>query len=122
MLKALTTEVWYLYEQLVYHKHTLDGAKGALQRIAKGITSWSEIKSKGIEGFDAKIREKVLLLINDLKQYGVFIVPVGELEGWLNVGTKKKNKWIVPALEKVHNNQASPELIKFVGEILAYFN
>ena len=122
MLKALTTEVWYLYEQLVYHKHTLDGAKGALQRIAKGITSWSEIKSKGIEGFDTKIREKVLLLINELKQYGVFIVPVGELEGWLNVGTKKKNKWIVPALEKVHNNQASPELIKFVGEILAYFN
>ena len=47
---------------------------------------------------------------------------MGELEGWLNVGTKKKNKWIVPALEKVHNNQASPELIKFVGEILAYFN
>ena len=122
MLKALTTEVWYLYEQLVYHKHTLDGAKGALQRIAKGITSWSEIKSKGIEGFDTKIREKVLLLINELKQYGVFIVPVGELEGWLNVGTKKNNKWIVPALEKVHNNQASPELIKFVGEILAYFN
>lgn len=122
MLKALTTEVWYLYEQLVYHKHTLDGAKGALQRIAKGITSWSEIKSNGIEGFDAKIREKVLLLINELKQYGVFIVPVGELEGWLDVGTKRKNKWIVPALEKVHNNQASPELIKFVGEILAYFN
>lgn len=122
MLKVLTTEVWYLYEQLVCHKHTLDGAKGALQRIAKGITSWSEIKSKGIEGFDAKIREKVLQLISDLKQYGVFIVPVGELEGWLDVGTKKKNKWIVPALEKVHNNQASPDLIKFVGEILAYFN
>ena len=121
MLKALTTEVWYLYEQLVFHKHTLDGAKGALQRITKGITSWSEIKSKGIEGFDTKIRGIVLQLIDELKEYGVFIVPVGELEGWLDVGTKKKNKWIIPALEKIHSGDASPELIRFVGEILTYF-
>lgn len=121
MLKALTTEVWYLYEQLVFHKHTLDGAKGALQRITKGITSWSEIKSKGIEGFDTKIRGIVLQLIDELKKYGVFIVPVGELEGWLDVGTKKKNKWIIPALEKIHSGDASPELIRFVGEILTYF-
>ena len=90
MLKALTTEVWYLYEQLVYHKHTLDGAKGALQRIAKGITSWSEIKSKGIEGFDAKIREKVLLLINDLKTIRSIHRSCGRIGGVVKCWYKKE--------------------------------
>lgn len=122
MLTKMTDEIGELHKQLTQHEHTLDGAKGALQRIAKGITLWNEIKSKGIEGFEAVIRKDVLQLLDELKKYGIFIVPVGELEGWLDVGTKRKNKWIVPALEKVHNNQASPELIKFVGEILAYFN
>jgi hypothetical protein len=60
-------------------------------------------------------------LIYELKKYRIFIVPVGELEGWLEVGTRKKNKWIIPALELIHQGKASPLLIKFVGEILEVF-
>lgn len=121
MLKVIMSNVWKLYEQLVYNKHTFSGAKGALQRIDKGITSWSKIKDEGVEGFDLHIRSNVWELINELKRYGLFIVPVGELECWLDVGVKQKNKWIIPALEKIHKGEASSELINFVGEILEFF-
>lgn len=121
-IAELIMELKRFLSQLENNKHSLDGAKGALNRIRKGITSWSDIKSKGIEGFDKGIRAEVLSLLDKLKKIGVFIVPVGELEGWLDVGTTQKNKWIVPALERIHNKEASPELVQFVEEILKFFN
>lgn len=121
-LEELTNEIKTLLVQLEKKEHSLDGAKGALNRIRKGITSWSEIKSKGITGFDDNVRDEVKYLLDKLKSIGVFIVPVGELEGWMEVGTTQKNKWIVPALEKIHKKEASPVLVSFVKEILDFFN
>ncbi len=121
-LEDLTNEIKTLLVQLEKKDHSLDGAKGALNRIRKGITSWSEIKSKGITGFDENIKDEVKYLLDKLKSIGVFIVPVGELEGWMEVGTTQKNKWIVPALVKIHKKEASHELVSFVKEILDYFN
>lgn len=122
MLGDLIEEIKTLLAQLENNEHNLDGAKGALNRIKKAITPWSEIKSKGIDGFEYKIRGEVVELLDKLKNIGVFIVPVGELEGWLDVGTKQKNKWIVSALEKIHGKETSPNLVKFVKDILDFFD
>src|SRR5438045_5868235 len=39
-------------------------------------------------------------LLMDLKALGIFLVPVGELEGWITVGTRQKKKWIRPRSEE----------------------
>ena len=49
------------------------------------------------------------------------MVPVGELEGWINLGIHKKNKWIIPALEKINNHEIPKGLSDFVARILAFF-
>lgn len=121
-LAELTEEIRLFLTQLDNKEHDLGGAKGALNRIQKSISDWKEIKLKGIEGFDDSIKGDAFRLVDILKGLGVFIVPVGELEGWIELGTRKKNKWIVPALEQIHSGNAPKSLVKFVGEILCYFD
>lgn len=55
-------------EQLKKGEHTLDGAKGAYNRIEKSFTKWKDPKEKGINGFDIKIQEAVSNLILELKK------------------------------------------------------
>ena len=52
---------------------------------------------------------------------GIFVVPVGELEGWIDVDIKQKNKWIIPALNKIHSGDSPGGLKNFIKEVLSYF-
>ena len=49
--------------------------------------------------------ESLKKFIGDLGDYGLFLVPVGELEDWLpNINKDfKKNQWIVKAFEEIEN-------------------
>lgn len=121
IIEHVKNEIKLFLEQLEKGEHTLSGAKSAYKRIDKEFTSWKNVKDKGINGFSSDIQPEVVELINKLKAKGIFIVHVGELEGWMNLGTKKKNKWIIPALNKIHSGECSPELKNFVKEVLAFF-
>jgi len=63
-------------------------------------------------------REMADTLLDLAKSSGLFIAPVGELEGWMNLGSTRKNKWIVLALEALYNGQCPSELKDFIGVIL----
>lgn len=108
--------------QLNNNEHTFDGAKGALNRIRREVTKWKTPKSSGVAGFPSTIQSNVKELVEELKSYGIFIVPVGELEGWLDVGTKRKNKWIVKALEEIFSGNSSVSLKEFVKELIDRVN
>jgi hypothetical protein len=109
-----------LLTQLGSGKHTLSGARGALSRIRKDTSRWSKAKCQGISGIPTEAQPQVNALIHMAKQSGLFIVPVGELECWLDLGTSQKNKWIVSALETLHDDRCPDELKRFVEEILEY--
>ena len=63
----------------------------------------------------------VIEIIHDLNKIGIYLVPVGELEGWMNLETKRKNKWIIKALDKIFDNDASESLIAFIKQIIEHF-
>lgn len=111
-----------LISQIDKNEHTLDGLKGALNRLRKDMSKWKSPKSHGIEGFPPEIKETVLGIIEKLKMLNIFIVPVGELEGWMDLGTKRKNKWIVKALNEIFVNKPSEPLKEFVKEIIDKMN
>lgn len=121
ILEHVKNEIKLFSEQLEKGEHTLSGAKSAYKRIDKEFTSWKNVKDKGVIGFSSDIQKNVITLINDLKVKGIFVVPVGELEGWMDLETKQKNKWIIPALSKIHSGGCSPELKAFVKEVLDFF-
>ncbi len=67
----------------------------------KRSAKWSEVKRKGVEGFPTEHQHIVWDIIKFCKSKGLFIVYKGELESWIDVGTRKKNLWIVLALERL---------------------
>lgn len=105
-------------EQLSKNEHTYGGAKGAINRIRKETSKWIFPKKNGIEGFSLEIRPKVLEVIRELNEKNIFIIPVGELEGWMDLGTSRKNNWIVIALNEIFAKNTSSKLVEFVGMIL----
>ncbi len=72
------------------------GLREKLLRIAKKLDRMRRLKRGGVEAVPGEIRGRLEPLIDDCKQYGLFLVPVGELEEWLseyNVGVSKERKW-----------------------------
>lgn len=122
ILKSIEKSVEEYLKQLKAGEHTLSGAKGAINRIYQGGTKWSLIKKNGIEQFSQKIKTEVMSLINKVKEVGLFIVPVGELEGWIDVGTTQKNKWIISALEVVYEKKSPKNLKLFIKEVVDNLN
>lgn len=116
ILKDLTASVAELLEQLGKEEHSLSGAKGALNRIRSESTKWANIKKNGLEALSTPHREKAEEIIHSCKELGLFIVPVGELEGWMSLGVRK-NRWALPALEKINNNECPSNLTDFVGSL-----
>lgn len=111
ILNNVKTVLQELILQLDNGQHNLDGLKGAYNRVEKEFTKWKNPKNEGVTGFESSVQHKVIELINSTKKIGLFIVPVGELEGWIDLKVKKKNKWIIPALDLIHEKK-SPEPLK----------
>ena len=61
-------------------------------------------KKTGISSLRAMEKRKAKRLFKELGKYGIFVVEVGELEGWLSplrLNTGSKGGWIVKAFEKL---------------------
>ena len=119
-LKDLTQRTSEFLAQLNRNEHTLSGARGALNRLRRESSKWRSLKKDGIEGASTEIKPKVEELLDLSKKSGLFILPVGELESWLDLRTRQKNRWIVLALEKLHAESAPTNLKQFLKEMLAF--
>ena len=118
ILSNLKNEISEFLQQLEVNGHQMQGARSALRRIYSGLSKWSEVKKIGLDAFDNTIREEVEDIIEKCKSVNLFIVPVGELESWINVGTRKKKKWIVLALDKLFRDECPSNLSDFIRDIL----
>ena len=121
VLSRIKEEVEEFCRQLEAGSHTLDGARSALSRIKNDSSKWALLKKNGIDFLSNPIHYDTVYLIDELSKLGLFVVPVGELEGWMELGTHRKNKWIIPALEAIHYGKTPEGLKLFVGKILSFF-
>ncbi|CAC9640619.1 hypothetical protein [uncultured Gammaproteobacteria bacterium] len=115
--EELKHNVTELLEQLNKNKHTLSGARGALNRIRAESTKWSKVKKDGIDILKGEFRQKAQCIIDISLDVGLYIVPVGELESWMKLGVRK-NRWVLPALEEIHGGRCPDNLKSFVGDII----
>ncbi|MFC4550820.1 MULTISPECIES: ATP-dependent nuclease [Halorussus] len=130
VIEQMIPEVEQFLEQLENGEHTLSGADAAVGRLSSGFSEWKEVKELGVDGIP---REKLEEedhpeeLIKEAKQHGLFIVPVGELEGWMDLGRSRKSTWVVKALEVIgttdrdgDDEYAYSDLTRFVEDIERY--
>jgi hypothetical protein len=97
-----------------------------LSRLASDLDRMRRLKSGGIENFPKAIATQLIELITSLKEHGIFLVPVGELEGWLsaeNVKASKSSKWswANEAALAIQSKGPQPgDIWDFVREVAAY--
>jgi hypothetical protein len=120
IIQDLRTQLAELEVALSENRHTLSGARSALRRLDASASKWHHVKQNGVAALPDAEREKALELIAHAKTHGLWIVPVGELESWLDLGTRHKRRWVVQALQALHAGSCPPPLSAFVREILAY--
>src|SRR5690554_2314520 len=88
--------------------------KGNVNKILEdnGVNS----NKQGIDDIPVEHRGTLTSLLNNLKEYGIFVVPRGALEQWLPTLEIEKNRhgpsWIMDAFEKMGENPESPGYIK----------
>jgi len=88
--------------------------------IFLSISKWEKVKKEGISGLPADVQNDAENLIEKCKSISLFIVPVGELESWIELNTVQKNKWIIKALEEINNNRCPDNLKNFINTVLTY--
>jgi len=116
--EELKQNVAELLEQLNNNEHSLSGARGALNRIRSESTKWSNIKREGIDALKGEFHQKAKRIIDESTSFGLYIVPVGELESWMNLGVRK-NRWALSALEEIYGGRCPENLKIFVGDIIS---
>jgi ABC-type branched-subunit amino acid transport system ATPase component len=142
VVEEMVPEVEDFLDQLRAGEHTLSGADAALGRLSSGFSEWSNVKEQGIERIpvenlddEDETQNDPEWVLDEAEQYGVFIVPVGELEGWMDLNRSSKSTWVVKALKVIgtkdnDENQDDTdsdeydydELTNFVEEIERYLD
>lgn len=94
-----------------------------LESTLKATTSkWEVVKQAGISYFTGNQRVAVESLIEDLAKIGVFVVPCGELEKWIDTGENKGREWNRKALEKLQTEGCPTELEAFVQRVIDFLS
>lgn len=128
VINELEAELARLKTDSKQTKDKLSDLLGNLKRIRESGSSWKEYKKLGRAALDSSHQEIFDQLVQKCAQQGLFIVPVGELEGWLVshgvAHTSNKSKWIVKALEKLPSLDfdASADPWRFMQSVFTYLN
>lgn len=118
--ELLTTLLQSVTEwQKIPHKD-IRSARKSLVSVARQSSKWQIVKKEGANFFKDGNIAKFEQLIIACNKLGLFIVPKGELEGWMQLGVTKGRTWNRLALEKLHEGNCPPDLKAFVTDIVAF--
>jgi hypothetical protein len=85
-----------LAEEYDWDEDTDGPLRRRLLQIASDLDRMGRIKRGGVAALPVDLRAITLSIIDELANLGLFLVPVGELEGWLETygnRVSKKEKW-----------------------------
>ncbi|QSX78722.1 ATP-dependent nuclease [Agrilutibacter solisilvae] len=99
----------------------LRGARRSLVACARGGSNkWDQAKKSGFSALPTQDQGSAQELIGRLSATGLFVVPCGELESWLENGASKGSRWNQRALQALHDNECPVPLKAFVEQILSF--
>jgi hypothetical protein len=122
-------------ELIALAKKCTDWAEGKDDRIMEELSDIKNridkvrrLKKGGLSAFDSEpgLRGRIEALIEKCKQWGLFLVPVGELEWWLpelmnDVSRRRKPLWASMAPARIRANpEKAGDIIGFVSKVAGY--
>ena len=97
-----------------------------LKDLADTLNSLDLLKSKGVQALPRELSVEVTSLLNDLRSHGLFLVPKGELESWLEdlmkgVGKGNKSLWATEAARKIEDcGKGENDIWEYVQSIVSH--
>lgn len=97
-------------------------------RLAHSLDRMRRLKKQGASGFPEFLAARIRELLPKLASQGLFLVPVGELEGWLSqekLGVSKTKKWAwanAASARILQRGRLSGDIWHFVGSVGRYLN
>ena len=97
-----------------------------LKDLADTLNSLDLLKSKGVQGLPRELSVEVTSLLNDLRSHGLFLVPKGELESWVEnlmkgVGKGNKSLWATEAARKIEDcGKGENDIWEYVQSIVSH--
>jgi energy-coupling factor transporter ATP-binding protein EcfA2 len=86
---------------------------GHLRSQLKARQGDIKLKETGVGGMSGDDRRSLDKLINDLAEYGLFLVPVGELDRWLSeLGIAGKRNWLTRVFEKMKSDPSDEAYVR----------
>jgi len=82
--------------------------------LARDPSERVRCKRRGVAGLPAAKRNRMRQHLANLAGYGLFVVPIGELEGWLpelGIPSQAKHKWIVQMLTRLGTDPGNPHYL-----------
>lgn len=110
-LRLLAEQIESSTEQGI-NKSQLRARLEDLLRIGK----WDPLKKGGTSTLEGETRELANKLISDLKEFQLMIVPVGELESWIDLDVRK-SRWVESALVEIFEDRTPTPLKDFVSDL-----
>ena len=99
--------------------------RGELEKISREIARSRKLKN--ITGLPCDLRQNIEQCLKSLKEYGIFLVPMGELEDWLpeqelGARTRKSEFAVTTAAWIEEQGRQQDPIWHFVGGIAEYFS
>lgn len=95
-------------------KDTLAGLRATLHKTLKD--RGADPKSTSFDELTASERHLADLLATSLEEYGIFLVPVGELERWDTSLDVKKSRWLEKKFEAMGRDPEAPDYVTPTNE------
>lgn len=90
--------------------------------VLGGQSGWDRVKTGGVRSLKGAAPSAALSVLEYLRSIGIFLVPVGELEGWyFQLDVRKGAPYVIEVLEHSLHREPPPELEKFIRELAQYF-
>lgn len=92
----------------------------AIRDRLKIPSKWSEAKVHGLGAFKGEVFAAASGLLAELKEVGIYIIPVGEVECIVRAVSGHGSEWVATVIERgLHRTEASSEAANLMTEIVA---
>lgn len=97
-----------------------------LNKLVGKLNRLSALKETGIEGAPGDLKGEAKALLEELRKFGLFLVPRGELESWVpdlteGISKEKKALWATEAARKIEERgRGDNDIWDFVAGIVDY--
>ncbi|WP_435055580.1 ATP-dependent nuclease [Micromonospora aurantiaca (nom. illeg.)] len=119
--EATRTNIMELFKGLPGKQAVPDKITEAIKDALAPKSPWHLLKRGGVGIIPDAAAESTPRLLSRLKEVGIFVVPVGELERWIPLNVNKQS-WLTQVLEENHYREPPRLLIEFLSSVAGYLN